>query len=82
MLCNSKNRLLSARYKALGDEDKARWINITADEKSRYLREMRSYVPLTDEINDSIAKSLKETAGLRELLNDVCVVEQDNKRRK
>ena len=65
MLCNSKNRLLSAQYKALDDEDKAYWQIIAADQKARYLREMRSYVPSADKMDDSIAESLKETAGLR-----------------
>ena len=82
MLCNSKNRLLSAQYKALDDEDKAHWKNIATDQKARYLREMISYVPPADEMDDTIAESLKETTGLRELLNDVRVVEQDNKRKK
>ena len=33
-------------------------------------------------MDDTIAETLKETTGLRELLNDVCVVKQDNKRKK
>jgi len=46
-------KFLSVEFKALDDDERAKWDDLAAKDKERYLREMETYVPPSDDDSDS-----------------------------
>ena len=49
----SQAKFLSVEFKALDDDERAKWDDLAAKDKERYLREMETYVPPSDDDSDS-----------------------------